>query len=67
MTLNLREPLRGWTTSTGIGGPIHRNTQEELEQVIKALEEQEFGGDVAAAAKAREAAIREVRGTETVQ
>lgn len=27
MSLNLRQTLRRWTTSTGIGGPIHRNTQ----------------------------------------
>src|SRR3954466_15613938 len=26
MSLNLRQTLRRWTTSTGIGGPIHRNT-----------------------------------------
>jgi diketogulonate reductase-like aldo/keto reductase len=24
---NLRQTLRRWTTSTGIGGPFHRNTQ----------------------------------------
>lgn len=27
MSLNLRQTLRRWTTSTGIGGPIHRNKQ----------------------------------------
>ena len=27
MILNLRQHLRRWTTSTGISGPIHRNTQ----------------------------------------
>jgi len=26
MSLNLRQTLRRWTTSTGISGPIHRNT-----------------------------------------
>ena len=26
MSLNLRQTLRRWTTSNGIGGPIHRNT-----------------------------------------
>jgi hypothetical protein len=27
---NLRQTLRRWTTSTGIGGPFHRNTHLEL-------------------------------------
>jgi hypothetical protein len=42
-------------------------TKAELEQVTKALEAQVFGDDTAAAAAAREAAIREVRGTTTLQ
>ena len=35
MSLNLRQTLRRWTTSTGIGGPIHRNTQTKLRPLVK--------------------------------
>ncbi len=35
MSLNLRQTLRRWTTSTGISGPIHRNTQRGTEQMIQ--------------------------------
>jgi hypothetical protein len=30
MILNLRQHLRRWTTSTGISGPIHRNTHTDF-------------------------------------
>ena len=43
MSLNLRQTLRRWTTFTGIGGPIHRNTQE-FQRAVFASVLKLFGG-----------------------
>jgi len=42
-------------------------TKEQLAKVTKTIEDETFGDDVVAAAAEREAAIREMRGTEPVQ
>jgi len=43
---------------------IQISQRDQLEKLLRELEEQTFGDDVVAAAAEREAAIREMRGTE---